>query len=333
MNIPCKMRPMGLKSLPAGYTRVEYLEQPYGADVRDTLAYFNLGSYTYDVEQGDSLRHETLHQIPEIPESWERMGGEGFDTSFGTLMISAVYSARGNDDNADSSALPIINNTLALYGGRVSNPENPTISPDWQKGIFIEGTSLDTNWHVLSAYIDKSIVTFRRDNESISYVPMAWPNATTDLTCFGQRRYIRPFAGRKKYFKFWMNGELKHHLVPCLDETSTPCMYDLVSKTTFYNEGTSDFLYPTETTTYALRRVLPDWGKLTGHGLRRLYHAPAGYKGELIDYALENGFKPIVEPEKPTEGYWAPVWKETAEEIVLEWIETDPPEDIPAVDA
>lgn len=107
-------------------------------------------------------------------------------------------------------------------------------------------------------------------------------------------------------------------------------MFDLVSRKAFYNSGNGDFLYPTESpesTTYGLRRVLPDWGKLTENGLRRLYHAPANYQGELYDYALENGYKPIVEPEPPEEGYWAPHWTETEDEIVLEWVETEPPTD------
>jgi hypothetical protein len=113
--------------------------------------------------------------------------------------------------------------------------------------------------------------------------------------------------------------------IPCLDRTGTPCMFDLVSRQPFYNSGTGDFLYPTASSTYALRRVLPDWGKLTENGLRRLYHAPANYQGELIDYALENGYKPIVEPEQPETGYWSPRWRETEDEIVLEWVETEPP--------
>ena len=102
-------------------------------------------------------------------------------------------------------------------------------------------------------------------------------------------------------------------------------MFDLVNKEALYNAGAGDFTYPTERTTYALRRVLPDWGKLTENGLRRLYHAPANYTGELYDYAIENGYTPIVEPEKPEEGYWFPRWTETDEEIVLEWVETEPP--------
>lgn len=113
--------------------------------------------------------------------------------------------------------------------------------------------------------------------------------------------------------------------VPCLDPEGAPCMFDLVSESPFYNDGTGDFVYPTESTTYSLRRVLPDWGKLTAHGLKRLYHVPDGYTGELIDYAIENGYKRIVESEKPEDGYWTPKWRETDEEIILDWIESEPP--------
>lgn len=124
-------------------------------------------------------------------------------------------------------------------------------------------------------------------------------------------------------------GKALFKAIPCLDPTGAPCMFDLVTRQPFYNQGTGDFLYPTERTTYALRRTIPDWGQLTEHGLRRLYHAPEGYTGELIDYALENGFKPIVEEPAPDEGYWVPRWKETEDEIVLEWVETGPPPELP----
>lgn len=113
--------------------------------------------------------------------------------------------------------------------------------------------------------------------------------------------------------------------VPCLDPEGAPCMFDIVSETPFYNDGAGDFIYPTESTTYSLRRVLPDWGKLTAHGLKRLYHTPSDYTGELIDYAIENGYKRIVESEKPEDGYWTPKWRETEEEIILDWIESEPP--------
>lgn len=34
-----------------------------------------------------------------------------------------------------------------------------------------------------------------------------------------------------------------HQLLPCLDETGTPCMYDVITKTPYYNQGTGDFTY------------------------------------------------------------------------------------------
>lgn len=33
------------------------------------------------------------------------------------------------------------------------------------------------------------------------------------------------------------------NLIPCLDNNNRPCMYDTVSKKTYYNKGTGEFLY------------------------------------------------------------------------------------------
>lgn len=135
------------------------------------------------------------------------------------------------------------------------------------------------------------------------------------------------FTGRIYRVSITQYDEFVHDFIPALDDTGAPCMYDIVSNTPFYNDGVGDFIYPTEetTATYSLRRVLPDWGKLTAHGLKRLYHVPDGYTGELIDYAIENGYKRIVESEKPEDGYWIPQWRETDDEIILDWIESEPP--------
>ena len=108
-------------------------------------------------------------------------------------------------------------------------------------------------------------------------------------------------------------------------------MFDTVSRTPFYNAGSGDFVTPpTGASTYSLRarRVLPDWGKLTPTGLRRLYHVPEGYEGDMLQFAAENGFCPIVEEEPPAEGYWSPRWEEIGGVIYLRWVETAPPEEL-----
>lgn len=128
-----------------------------------------------------------------------------------------------------------------------------------------------------------------------------------------------------RLYSLSMNGEYSCNFIPAVDDVGNPCLYESVRKETYYNYGTGAFLYPTASATYTLRRTIPDWGQLTENGLRRLYHAPEGYAGELLDYALENGFKPIVEEPAPEEGYWSPRWKENEDEIVLEWVKIDPP--------
>lgn len=44
-------------------------------------------------------------------------------------------------------------------------------------------------------------------------------------------------------FTISKDGEKIMNLIPALDRNGTPCMYDTVSKKTFYNAGTGEFLY------------------------------------------------------------------------------------------
>lgn len=67
------------------------------------------------------------------------------------------------------------------------------------------------------------------------------------------------------------------------------------------------------------------YAKLTEHGIRRLYHVPKGYTGTMDEYAAANGFKELVEPPMPLEGYWMPEWREIETQLILDWIETEPP--------
>lgn len=44
-------------------------------------------------------------------------------------------------------------------------------------------------------------------------------------------------------FTISKDGNKIMNLIPALDRNSTPCMYDTISKQTFYNKGTGEFLY------------------------------------------------------------------------------------------
>ena len=150
------------------------------------------------------------------------------------------------------------------------------------------------------------------------------------FTCWHPGSGLFKAAGKRVYsFSVFDKaaGVLLLNFIPALDETGAPCMFDTATRKAFYNAGSGDFIYPSTTATYSLRRVLPDWGKLTENGLRRLYHVPEGYEGDALQFAAENGFCPIVEEEQPEEGWWAPKWEENAGVIYLRWVETAPPEE------
>ena len=52
-------------------------------------------------------------------------------------------------------------------------------------------------------------------------------------------------------YKFYRNNELLQDLIPCLDNNRIPCMYDLISGKTLYNQGTGEFKFKTKT-------IIPD---------------------------------------------------------------------------
>ena len=133
---------------------------------------------------------------------------------------------------------------------------------------------------------------------------------------------IRVFA-----FELTEDAKIVCNMVPALDPTGAPCMFDLVGRQPYYNSGTGDFTYPgkeTTATTYSLRRPR-QYAQMTERGIRRLYHVPRGYNGTPEEYAEQNGFKILVETPAPEEGCWTPVWHERDDCIELEWMEAEPP--------
>ena len=119
------------------------------------------------------------------------------------------------------------------------------------------------------------------------------------------------------------------HFIPTLDKTGTPCMFDKVTRKRFYNSGTGQFIYPTTSTTYSLRRPQAEWAKITDTGVHKIYHTPIGYEGSIEDYAIENGYKRLIETESPSEEgkYYSFKWVETEDTLTTEWFEIDPPQE------
>lgn len=63
------------------------------------------------------------------------------------------------------------------------------------------------------------------------------------LYIFERSTHKHHFIGDISTVNFKRNNIDVLNLVPCLDNNNQPCMYDTVSKQTFYNQGTGEFLY------------------------------------------------------------------------------------------
>ena len=51
-----------------------------------------------------------------------------------------------------------------------------------------------------------------------------------------------PMSGRIYYTKIYDNGTLVRDFIPCIDPLGRACMYDLVGKKAYYNQGTGEFI-------------------------------------------------------------------------------------------
>ena len=324
----CSAKTQVLKtSVPYGSTKVEYLESPFNSYITGDGAWFECGQYTADFLNGDKLKFQTEHKISELPDTnWSGLGSEGLYTDGASLTIGVGKETRlvGQGTGQVSQ----VNGYYAAYdtnGGSYG-------TLDW--AMCKPNQTLDTEWHVITTSIDKDNFSYMFDEyetHSETRDNKSW-NPNSPLFVFGTKTTglyysTHPFLGRKKYFKFWFNDKLTRHLIPSIDKTGTPCMFDLVSRKNFYNAGTRQFIYPTASTTYSLRRPQAEWAKMTDTGVHKIYHTPIGYEGSIEEYAVENGYKSLIETESPNEEgkYYSFKWVETDDTLTTEWFEVDPP--------
>lgn len=276
------------QGLPIDYTPVEYL-QCNGSQYIDTQT---LNVFEYELEYTATNTNNAI-LAGYVPKGRVR--------AFGIIERNKVAVATANSDYYREATVSAAVKNTVVYNANLG------------KYVMINGAKYET-----AAYGGKALIPSPMTADVSAYL-FACNTGEKGAQGIGYSARLYSAKLKNKELTVLFDG------IPALDPTGAPCMFDLVSRKALWNEGAGDFIYPTESTTYALRRVLPDWGKLTPHGLRRLYHAPEGYQGELYDYAIENGYKQIVETEQPEEGYWTPVWHEREDCIELEWVETEPP--------
>ena len=67
--------------------------------------------------------------------------------------------------------------------------------------------------------------------------------STVTMALFKAKPFNNGFQGRIYSCKHYNNGKLIQDFVPCLDTEGVPCMFDLVSRKSFYNKGYGSFTW------------------------------------------------------------------------------------------
>lgn len=101
-------------------------------------------------------------------------------------------------------------------------------------------TIADTDWHKIRIIHSSSDCGLYIDDVKINSRTYNSTSAVLNGNICVFRTYNGSYYSKncKKDWKLFVNDELAYDLIPCLDNDDVPCMYDLVSKQTFYNQGT-----------------------------------------------------------------------------------------------
>lgn len=302
MSIPCKMRPVGYPSLPAGYTKLAYLTSN------------NSKQHGYGAYISSDVILTSEHEV-------ECEYAYGYDKSQTALF---------GGNNASNTKMF----TYWPQGELVDGEVIPNLICFWNNAKMYPIVNIHQEKKKRKIKVSKGV--FELDGEVIAQTSQGAFNTGVKMAIFARRTGTNVFTSWERYstldiysFSVEKNGEKVANFIPALDSTGTPCMYDIVSHKPYYSAGNVDFTYPTDSAPVMMLALDEKfYAKLTEHGVRRLYKVPEGCTLSKDEYAAQHGFKELIEPPAPQTGYWTTVWKETDTQLICEWVETEPPTEV-----
>lgn len=235
MSIPFKLNPLGRDNVfPTGYTPLYFLQAVQGGK-SNPLSYINVPTNVNSFE--DDFEFATCHELPTTALLNGAQYQEGVNVSHWSIQwIWAnsnwrMFTTVEAFDTGLTNLGPVV---LRCKRKRETNTMVATVG-HMMRELPMSRECLDYAFNVNPMGVFWSANTPNPNNGFVnnSYVAL----------------------GKKWWWKFYINGKLQNDLRPALDASGTPCMYDLVNSTPFYNVGRVPFVAGVETIQH-LRRVL-----------------------------------------------------------------------------
>ena len=190
--------------LPDGYTKVDYLQS----------------SGTQWIDMGIAPDQNTKVILKVL--------ATNLNGSFGVSLIGS----RSSNNSSDQFFTYISADQGLLF--RVDGKKAPAAFTDFKENMLYTITLSTSIFFVDKNGIRVHTLYLSSSSDFTSTVTMA---------LFRAKPFSMGFIGNIYVCKHYNNDHLIQHFVPCLDSAGIPCMYDLVSKTAFYNQGTGSFTW------------------------------------------------------------------------------------------
>lgn len=227
---------------------------PYMFDKVTHSAFLNQGTGQFSYGDAIKERTETLRAVPiirHLPLNYlESTGTQYIDTGYmpkqDTKVECKLYNPTdfniskqgsilfGARDYGTLPTFTVIGNILNKYGTRWDYGDSVLEKLDFPLTVGEHTIIKDKQYNYLDGVL---VVTNVTSTFSIGYTMHIFGTNTNGTNTL-------PFVGKYYYFKIYNDGVLIRDFIPVLKlPERTPCMYDRVSKTYFYNESTDPFLY------------------------------------------------------------------------------------------
>ena len=153
-----------------------------------------------------------------------------FNGDLGTSLIGSRTD--GNSNDQFTTYLDDYNSTRFLFrmDGQTQSISWTGLTTDKIYTVTLSGTEM-------KAELEDGTAVFSRTFSVSDF------ESTVTMTLFKSKPFPRGFLGRIYSCKLYSGDELIQDFVPCLDTDGVPCMFDLVSRKSFYNQGSGSFTW------------------------------------------------------------------------------------------